>query len=208
MMMEQSGVDFPAGNRYRYSNTGYALLAMIVERIAGCPFPEFLDRHLFSPAGMAHSLAWDFRGPQVFERAYGHEPAADGNWIERDQSITSSVLGDGGVYTSIREYALWDRALASGSILSPQSMRLAMTPGRLDDGTATGYGFGWRLEEKRGLLVAHHTGATVGFRSFARRIPAIGLCTLVFSNRSSAEAWELAPLIEDLALDELKDLLP
>jgi len=208
LMMRESAGDFEPGSQYRYSNTGYALLALIVDRASGGSFPEFLERSIFRPAGMLRSLAWDDRVGTITERAFGHRRAESGGWEARDQSRTSSVLGDGGIYTSIREYALWDRALADNRILGTSAIRQMLTPGRLDDGSSTGYGFGWRVEEKRGLLVCHHTGSTTGFNSFARRIPALGLCTVFLANRISDDPKELTPRIEDLALEGLKDLLP
>jgi CubicO group peptidase (beta-lactamase class C family) len=157
---------------------------------------------------MTRSLAWDDRVSVIEERAFGHRKREDGTWELRDQSTTSSVLGDGGIYTSIRDYRMWDLALSDSRVLGPSAIRQALTPGRLDDGSSTGYGFGWRLEEKRGLLVCHHTGSTTGFNAFARRIPALGLCTIYLANRNGEEPKNLAPQIEDLALQQLKDLLP
>ncbi|MBI1289876.1 serine hydrolase [bacterium] len=208
LMTQQESGDFAPGSAYHYSNTAYALLALIVEKITCESFPSFLEHNLFGPAGMKRSLAWDDRIAVVDERAMGHRRDKAGAWELRDQGLTTSVLGDGGIYTSIREYALWDLALRNDRILSPAALRQAYTPGRLDDGSSTGYGFGWRIEEKRGLMVCHHTGSTTGFNSFARRIPSIGLCTIFLANRNGDEPKNLAPKIEDLALAQLKDLLP
>src|SRR5690606_21903126 len=91
---------FPPGSAYRYSNSGYALLALVVERASGRPFPAFLRENIFLPLGMDATLARVDEGPAVPDRAFGH--AHDGEaWVRRDQSSTSAVLGDGGIYSSI-----------------------------------------------------------------------------------------------------------
>lgn len=91
---------FAPGTSYRYSNGGYAMLALIVEQASGMPFQDFLRQRIFLPLGMTSTLAYVAEGPPVPHRAFGYS-AEGGQWMRTDQSMTSSVLGDGGIYSSI-----------------------------------------------------------------------------------------------------------
>ncbi len=101
---------FPPGTQYRYSNSGYVLLGLIVERVSGVRFQEFLRRRIFAPLAMTASVAHVEGADTVPHRAYGYTPGPDG-FRPTDQSVTSATLGDGGVYTSVEDLVRWDAAL-------------------------------------------------------------------------------------------------
>ena len=114
MIADAESLLSPEGTTYHYSNTGYALLGVIAERAAGLPYPEVLRTRIFGPAGMSGSIAFVPDGPPVRERAYGYSRAQVlRTWKRTDQSMTSAVLGDGGIYSSVRDWLQWDRALNS-----------------------------------------------------------------------------------------------
>ncbi|MGH8306243.1 MAG: serine hydrolase domain-containing protein, partial [Steroidobacteraceae bacterium] len=98
---------FAPGTRYRYSNSGYALLALIVARASDEDFAAFLRKRIFLPLGMYDSVAYQAGVSQVAHRAFGYS-AAGRSWSRTDQSLTSAVLGDGGVYSSVDDLAKWD----------------------------------------------------------------------------------------------------
>ena len=194
MMRAQGATDFPPGTAYRYSNSAYAVLAMIVEAKSGLSFPEFLERRIFAPLGMG-AVAYVEGGPEVEHRAMGYREE-DGRWVDADQSLTSAVLGDGGIYASIDDLARWSRALDDGALLAPETWAAAFTPGALADGTPTNYGFGWRIDTFRGYRRLHHTGSTSGFRNVLQRYPEAGLTIVLLTNR---RAPDVAPLADTLA---------
>ncbi|WP_082190290.1 serine hydrolase domain-containing protein [Frateuria defendens] len=180
---------FPPGQGYRYSNGGYALLALVVERASGMPYPDFLRTRIFQPLGMSHSLAYVQGGPAVPERAYGYTEI-QGAWTRTDQSMTSAVLGDGGIYTSIDDLAKWDAALYDNRLLDATSRRLAFSPhnkviGEPYDAT---YGYGWRLTGD----TVWHSGETVGFRNVIVRWPKRHLTVVLLSNRNAPEPYRTA----------------
>ena len=105
----QSG-DFAPGTRWSYSNSGYVVLGLIVAKVSGKPFADFLQQRIFKPLKMDHTLAYVKGKNEVRNRAYGHARAGDG-FLETDQSSTSATLGDGGVYSNLKDLALWDTAL-------------------------------------------------------------------------------------------------
>ena len=190
---------FDPGESYRYSNSGYALLALIVEKVSGQSFSKFLEKEIFIPLSMG-SVAHVEGVTQVEKRAYGH--AIDGDsWIRRDQSITSAVLWDGGVYASVEDLAKWDAALEDARLVSRETLRIAETPHVSTDQTGVSYGFGWRISEHRGHRQIWHSGETSGFRNVLIRFPDQRLTVIVLTNRSDPRPYDTAMKIADLFLD-------
>jgi CubicO group peptidase (beta-lactamase class C family) len=108
LLMDSSEPRFKPGERFAYSNSGYALLGLIVETVAEQPFHEFMSKEIFRPLGMDKSVLYQ-RGLNVMpQRAYGHT-RREGGWVRADQSLTSAIRGDGAVYTSLRDYEKWLR---------------------------------------------------------------------------------------------------
>lgn len=190
---------FAPGTDWRYSNSGYALLALIVERTAGERYAEFLQRRIFSPLGMANTVAYEAGVNTVPHRAYGH--GVRGDTVRRtDQSSTSAVLGDGGIYSSIDDLIRWDAALARGTLITDSLWREATTPYRLTDGRATEYGHGWFIDRFEGRRRHRHHGETRGFTNSIYRFPDDGLTTIVLTNRSDSAPWELNDAIARMYL--------
>jgi len=187
---------FPPGSAYRYSNTGYALLALVVERVSGVPFALFLKRHIFIPAGMRNTVAYQEGISTVPHRAFGFT-AEGAHFLPTDQSNTSAVLGDGGIYMSVDDLVRWHLALERSQFVRPATQRLAWTPATLTNGTATTYGFGWRLDrDTRGLRV-WHDGETRGFTNGIVRYPDQRLMVAVLTNRTGGAPWDLAQRVAD-----------
>ncbi len=190
---------FPPGSAFRYSNSGYALLSLVVERASGQRFAAFLHDRIFEPLGMVGTVAFEDGISTVPNRAYGHT-IAEGHIMRTDQSPTSAVLGDGGVYSSVDDLVKWEDALARGLLLDGALWREATTPARLADGSATEYGFGWRIDRYQGRLRHWHNGETRGFTNAIMRFPDDRLTIVVLTNRSDSEPWGIAERIADLFL--------
>jgi CubicO group peptidase (beta-lactamase class C family) len=172
---------FAAGTSYRYSNSGYALLALIVERASGQTFASFLRDRIFVPLGMNGTAA----GSGVENRAFG---------TPEDQSLTSAVLGDGGVYSSIADLEKWDAAL-----YDPR-FEVAFVPRTRTDDPNVEYGFGWRISRHRGHRMVWHSGETRGFRNVMLRFPDKRLTVVILTNRNDPEPYRTAIAIADLFL--------
>ena len=186
-------LNFAPGSGYRYSNSGYALLALIVERASGQTFARFLRNRIFMPLGMNNTVALEEGVSTVANRAYGYTLGSDG-WRRTDQSLTSAVLGDGGIYSSIDDLARWDAALSDARLLSAESLRLAFTPATDTDVAGAKYGFGWFLKDG-GM---YHTGETVGFRNAIVRDPARRLTVVILTNRNEPGPLPVALKILDM----------
>jgi CubicO group peptidase (beta-lactamase class C family) len=210
LLEQQTTVKFPAGTKWEYSNSGYAALAMIVEKVSGKPFGEFLQERIFTPLKMTNTLAYE-RGKnrgqrEVPHRAYGHTREEDG-WHQTDQSPTSAVLGDGGIYSSLDDLAKWDRALRLHTLLSEAEMQPALTPVQPTDGPAkspegatVSYGFGWFLDPYQGHRRMSHNGETIGFLTTIQRFPDDELTIIILANRTDINPGELALKVADLYL--------
>jgi CubicO group peptidase (beta-lactamase class C family) len=201
LLKQQTSTYFQPGMEYRYSNTGYAHLALIVEKASGVSFAAFLKKNIFGPLKMHDTVAFEEGISTVRNRAYGYTKKGDA--FERtDQSLTSAVLGDGGIYSSVDDLFLWDQALYTTKLVSDDMLRQAWTPSILASGKQTKYGFGWELGESHGLKTVRHGGATIGFRTAILRIPEKKFTVIVLANRSEAKPDELANAIADLYLFE------
>jgi CubicO group peptidase (beta-lactamase class C family) len=207
LLEQQSSGEFPAGAKWEYSNSGYAVLAMIVEKISGKPFGQFLQDRIFAPLQMSNTLAYEKGKNEVPNRAYGH--TRDGNtYKETDQSPTSAVLGDGGIYSSITDLAKWDAALREHKLLSEAEMQPALTPVHVADGPPTSegrnisYGFGWFLDPYKGYRRVWHDGETIGFRTTIQRFPEDKLTIVVLANRADIDPKEFALKVADLYFSE------
>lgn len=194
LLETQDRTYFAPGTDYRYSNSGYALLALMVERVSGQSFADFLRLRIFRPLGMVHTLAFIEGGPAVAHRAYGYSESPNG-WLLTDQSTTSAVLGDGGIYSSIDDLARWDAALYDDRLLSDASRKLMFTPHVATDDANIRYGFGWRITGDS----VWHSGESIGFRNVIVRYPERKLTVIVLSNRNDPEPYATAKAIAVLA---------
>jgi len=195
MMMGQDSTYFTPGSDYRYSNSGYAVLVMIVEMLSGRSFARFLEENIFEPLGMNGTVAFQKGISNVKQRAYGYIVQADSVHFN-DQSMTSSVLGDGGIYTSLVDLYQWDQALYADQLVTRESLEQAFTPGLKD------YGFGWYIDDYRGYHRVYHTGSTCGFRNAYLRYPDNQLSIIILTNRRDPGVLELAEKLTELYLPE------
>ena len=219
LLEQQSSGEFPPGTKWEYSNSGYAVLAMIVEKVSGKPFGQFLHERIFAPLKMTNTVAYEKGKNEVPHRAYGHSKIDDkklddkkikdddkaATFQETDQSPTSAVLGDGGIYSSLDDLAKWDRALRDHTLLRAAEMQPALTPvqpsggpAKLEDASNVSYGFGWFLDPYRGHKRMSHDGGTIGFRTTIQRFTDDGLTIIVLANRTDVNPEELALKVADL----------
>ncbi|MEO7510766.1 MAG: serine hydrolase domain-containing protein [Gemmatimonadaceae bacterium] len=181
---------FPPGSGWRYSNTGYALLSLIVERKSGMSFPDFLRTRIFAPLGMTNSLAHVDGRDTIPHRAYGHTVRGD-TVSGTDQSNTSAVLGDGGIYSSIDDMTRWYAALTARTLVDGKLWNATITPYVLSDGKPTEYGFGWFIDRFEDRARLRHHGETRGFTNFVARFPEEGLTILLLTNRTDSAPWDI-----------------
>ena len=195
LVASKDSLSTPPGVAYCYSNSGYVLLGMIVARVSGMSFPEFLRARIFVPVGMPSSVAHVEGADTVPRRAYGYSPRS-GSFVQTDQSVTSATLGDGGIYSNVDDLVRWDLALAAATLIDRAALAEATTPPVLPGGPSD-YGFGWFVDRYRGEQRWRHTGETSGFRNAILRFPERKLTIVILTNRSSGEPQAIAERIAD-----------
>ncbi len=201
LMRQQASTYFPPGTSYRYSNSGYAVLAMVVEALADVTFAQFLHNRIFAPIDMAGAVAFEEGVSTVPHRAYGYAEEEEVRFARNDQSITSAVLGDGGIYASVDDLYQWDRALEAGRLVKPGLLEQAFTPSPSTAHEGRAYGFGWFIGSYNGVGSMWHTGSTAGFRNAIERFPGRRLTVVVLSNRQE-DVHTLLRHVADIYLEE------
>lgn len=196
MMEQQDHTYFPPGSQFRYSNSGYVLLGLIVEKASGMSFADFLRKNIFGPLHMDHTVLYHRDDHTDRRRAYGYTQQGNA-FVNTDESLTSSTLGDGRVYSSVDELYKWDQALYTNRLVSAETLKQAFMPGAQVDET-TGYGFGWYIDNQRSLRMLWHSGNTSGFTSRIHRFPEQKFSIIVLTNRSNAPLAELVNAVQEL----------
>jgi CubicO group peptidase (beta-lactamase class C family) len=199
MMKQQDSTYFEPGTEYRYSNSAYAVLSVIIEKISGKTFAKYLKQYIFTPVGMTNTIALEEGISTVNNRAMGYK-FENGKFVFKDQSITSAVLGDGGIYSSISDLYKWDQILYSDVLISTETLDLIFSHGILKNGELIDYSFGWYLKNFKGNKCVYHTGSTSGFRNVFFRIPKQKLSVIILTNRAEPDLRNIAEQISELYL--------
>lgn len=189
VIARQRGLNHRPGAAYSYTNTGYNLLAMLVERVTGESLQEFTHREFFVPLGMNHTSWRDDFSRIVPGRAQAY--SRDGGEWRLDMPF-EDVHGNGGLLTTVGDLLIWNHALAAGRIGSPDVSDAMQTSGVFNDGRPVGYGGGLSLNPVRGLAAVSHTGSTAGYRAVLARFTESDLHVAILCNRGDANPQALA----------------
>ncbi len=200
ILITQDSTYFPPGTQHRYSNSGYAILALIVEKISGKTFAQFLHDRIFAPLKMDNTVAFEKDISTVSNRAFGYANT-DSGFVFTDQSLTSAVLGDGGIYSSTIDLIKWDNAIDNASLLNREKLVKVFEKTVLPNGEVVDYGFGWRLDPYKGNTRHYHTGGTSGFSNIYMKLPKFDLTIIVLINIRDYDAKDYAEKIADLFIE-------
>ena len=181
------------GAEWNYNNTAYGFAALIVERVSGQPFHEFMRDNVFLPLGMTRTMVRPNPKYIVPERSEGYTPRRDGSWAEIGD--LGGAVGAGGIYTTLEDLGRWVRNFSTHQVGTAETFEQMMTPFVLTDGDTTNYGFGLMIDEQGGLRRIHHGGADVAHRSMLAYYPEIDAAITAQSNHAgfnSGVAFRLA----------------
>jgi CubicO group peptidase (beta-lactamase class C family) len=198
LIARQRAPNFPAGDEYLYSNTGYFLLAEIVKRATGRPLSQYAREELLEPLGMTRTRVHDDRRAIIPDRVVGYE-RDDGEYV-MDHVWNFDQIGSGGVYSSIEELAHWDRNYYTEEVGGPGFTERLRERGVLTDGSAIAYAFGLSHGEYRGLETIGHGGSLAGFRSQLVRFPEERTTVVVLCNFPTSDPAGRARSIADVVL--------
>ena len=174
LLLQNAALEFTPGEQFKYSNSGYVLLAMLIESVSGQPFHVFVKENIFDPLGMTDSLVYDQTRPDVPGRARGYRHTNDGFVLDDYDLLTT---GAGGMFSTAEDLFKWDQALYTDDLVGHATIERAFT------GTPH-YGYGWFIDEYEGMKRLSHGGGLAGFRTYIVRIPDAKFSVIVLSNGS------------------------
>jgi CubicO group peptidase (beta-lactamase class C family) len=187
-------LEFAPGEKFNYSNSGYILLGYIVERAAGQPYADFLRENIFQPLGMKNT-DYDVNSAIVKHRASGYTRGANG--IANADYINMTIpFAAGGLYSTVEDLYLWDRAFYTEKLVSKKSLEAMNTPFK------NGYGYGVGMGEQYGLKVIEHGGGIEGFSTDLARFPVENATVIVLSNIDSTNTGGVAKHLGGLLLSD------
>jgi CubicO group peptidase (beta-lactamase class C family) len=184
-------LEFKPGTGWAYSNTGYVLLGMIIEKISGVSYAEFLQSNIFQPLAMKNS-GYDRAADILKERASGYE-IKDGKVVNADFIDMTIPYAAGGIYSTVEDMYRWNEALAqNGKLLAGDSLTQMFTPYPEASYQGQHYAYGVVISERKfGKLLYYHGGGVQGFSSSIQRYPKEKVCIIVLSNLGTAKPWEM-----------------
>jgi CubicO group peptidase (beta-lactamase class C family) len=184
-------LDFPPGERWSYSNTGYLLLGVLIHRVTGRFYGDVLTDLIFRPLGMGSTRVIS-EADLVPNRADGYQ-LVDGRIKNQDWVAPSlNTTADGALYFTVNDLVKWAVALNHRELPGAKVLDAAWTPARLNDGGRFPYGFGWDLTQQRGRARIGHTGAWQGFQTAIYRYPESDLTVIVLANLTGARPGPMA----------------
>ena len=182
----QQPLEFPAGSRWNYSNTGYALLGFIIRRASGRFYGDLLRDRVFAPLGMKTARIIS-EEDIVLNRAAGYR-LVKGEWKNQEWVAPQlNTTADGSLYFSILDLIAWDRGLRSRALLSEKSWAQIFEPVRLASGKTYPYGFGWEFQEVGGQPVQEHGGSWQGFQTYLARYLGNDLTIIALANLAESK---------------------
>lgn len=179
-------LDFAPGARWSYSNTGYALLGILVKKATGRSYLDILATDVFGPLGMVTARELN-DSDIVVNRAAGYK-LVDG--VVKNQDFTYANLNptaDGALYLSLKDMIAWNRGIEQGNLLSAAGWKQVWTPAKLNSGKPYPYGFGWSVTQAGGAPHYHHGGSWQGFKTYYSRYLGDELAIIVLTNSGAAE---------------------
>ncbi len=184
-------LEFAAGSRWNYSNTGYALLGFIVHKASGQFYGDLLAKRVFQPLGMTTARIIN-EADIVPNRAAGYQ-LVDGQLKNQDWVAPKlNTTADGSLYFSMRDLILWEAAVKRRAALKPESWEQILTPVQLNSGKRYPYGFGWFIDERGGLPLHQHGGSWQGFKAQLSRFLGSDLSIIVLANLAQADPARIA----------------
>ena len=193
---------FISGTHYRYSNTAYCLLGMLIEKLSGVSYAAYLQHEIFGPLGIRNAAVFRLN-QQISNRVIGYEPAKNGNYTRSDaeESIFFSTEADGGIYISMNNYLKWCEAIEYGKFSNTNMIRYSWkghTP--VERHAGLWYGCGWFIQQptEKSPEIIYHTGFNGGFRTVVLMIPSLEYSISIFSNRSDIDLENLVSRINSI----------
>ncbi|MFP4289090.1 MAG: serine hydrolase domain-containing protein [Bacteroidales bacterium] len=187
-------LNFIPGRRFSYSNSGYAFLAMLVEKVSGQRFAQFVKSSIFDPLDMQHSFVFEHQTP-LYEKVKTGEVVAGHDRMSRYMRVIpvdyiDGITGDKGVFSSAEDLLKWYNALENNVLISDETTQMVFDYGKLDNGRKINYGMGYRIRNSANLPMAYHHGWWRGFRNAYVKLPDNSLLVILNNTNSSINSLD------------------
>ncbi|MCF8231866.1 MAG: beta-lactamase family protein [Bacteroidales bacterium] len=183
---------FEAGEKFNYSNTGYCLLACVIERVSGVEYDEFLRTRFFEPLEMNNTFAFSMTDNSYSPEMVKGYRYNGSSYSSVNYNLMDGTYGDKGVYSTATDMLKWIDGLKNGEILDKALVKKAFTQSTLSNGDKIDYGYGFRIKSFYGNKMVFHNGSWSGFRSTVRTYPQSGLTVVILTNNSFNKTGEMA----------------
>lgn len=191
------------GERWAYSNVGYVTLGVLIRKVSGQFYGDFLTQRVFKPLGMITARIIS-EADIVPNRAAGYElvkgEIKNQTWVAPSLNTTA----DGALYLTVLDMIKWDEALLAGKLLKKESYEQMWSPVKLNNGTTHPYGFGWMFGEVNGKKLIEHGGAWQGFKAHIARYPDNKLTVIILANLAQTNQSKIAHGVAEIVQPELK----
>jgi CubicO group peptidase (beta-lactamase class C family) len=204
MVWRQRELNFAPGDQFMYSNTGYTLLGLIVERVSGMSLRRFTDERMFKPLGMDHTHFHEHYGDLVPNRAYSYDRRPDGTY--RYVALSYSTVGPSSLFTTVGDLVRWDENFYSGRIGGKDLLAQMQQKGRLNSGNDIDYASGLEIGRYRGLQTVYHDGGDAGYRAYFLRFPEAHFSVITLCN--AGDAGRLVYHVSDVLLSSRMQPVP
>lgn len=205
LLKRQTALQNAPGAEFNYNNSGFSLLATVVERVGGKPFPEWMSENVFQPLGMKNTYIRTGPGQIIPNSSQGYVPVPGG--FREAQDIGASV-GAGGIYTTLADLAAWMRNFRTGTVGPRGFFEQMTTRNILTTGDTSAYGLGFFVQPWRGLKRVHHGGADIAHRSAFQYFPELDAGVIVQSNNSGISSEGYANQIAEIFFADRLDKKP
>ena len=195
-------MDFEPGTKWEYNNSGYILLGFIIEKVSGQTYAAYVQEHFFKPLGMSNSYYGDV-APVIKNRVAGYGQAdVAGTYTNADFLSMTQPYAAGSLLSTVEDLFTWSKALHSGKVVQPESLKKMTTPTVLPDGTDTHYGFGLQMGNLFGSPTVEHSGGINGFLSDLLYLPKEEVCVAILTNCDCEPPRDLSAKLAALTINK------
>lgn len=203
-LLETSDVQrfFKPGQKFNYSNTGYFVLASIVEKVSGTSFSSFVKQNIFNPLGMKDSFVYSFENDSIrANQLDGYRLYRGWRHLKINRSVNDAVVGDKNVYVTSEDLFKWNLGLNNGKLISQESLNLMYSKGQTIYGREIPYGFGFRISDSNGQNTIYHHGRWNGFRTGLTQYPEDDLVIIVLEHTSYNDMTSLNKKVKEIVTE-------
>jgi CubicO group peptidase (beta-lactamase class C family) len=198
-LISQRALKFESGKKYSYCNSGYFLLALIIEKVTGHTYGEFLEENIFKPLGMNHTYVLDESITNIPNRVNSYESF----WVKNDKDLHLKANGFGNIYSTVDDQFLFDQALYTDKLISQKALKVAYDTTGLIDRRKYVYGFGWKISLAPPGNIVYHNGALAGFRTqFWRDLNNKNTLIILANNTWLSVTPDILSAAENIMLDK------